>query len=101
MNSTIKISDFSEYLFWDVDKSKFDLEKNAPHLIHKVVEMGQLTDWENLLKLYGKAKIKDVVVELRTLNPVTLSFLSSYFKISQKEFRCYTVRQSVQNYWNS
>lgn len=101
MSVAFKISDFSEYLFWDIDVSKFDADKHASQLIHKVVEYGQLSDWNNLLQLYGKERIKETVVNLRSLSSVTLSFLAFYFKIQPEDFRCYTHKQSVQNYWNS
>ena len=71
MSVVFKISDFSEYLFWDKDVSKFDADKHASQLIHKVVEYGQLSDWNNLLQLYGKERIKETVVNLRSLSSVT------------------------------
>ena len=101
MKEEVKISDFSAYLFWDVDISKFDLNKHAPQLTQKVIESGQLSDWELLLALYGKNKVKDIVLSLRSISPVTLSFLSNYFNIEPKKFRCYSHKQLVQNLWNS
>lgn len=101
MKDKIQISDFSAYLFWDVDVSKFDFNAHAIHLTQKVVELGQLSDWKLLLELYGKEKIKDIVLNLRTLSPVTHSFLANYFNIEPKKFRCYSHKQLVQNLWNS
>lgn len=95
------INNFSEYLFWDMDKSIFDVEKNKYQLIYKVVEFGQIEDWHNLLKLYGKEEIKNVVVNLRQLDPVTLSFLAFYFNLNKEEFRCYSPKPSVHNFWAS
>jgi hypothetical protein len=97
----LNISDFSEYLFWDVDITQFDIEKNKAHLTQKVVEMGQLSDWLNLLKLYGKDEIKKTVLNLRSLSPVTLSFLSNYFNITPNHFRCYSQKRLAPNLWNS
>lgn len=101
MNKGFNISDFSEYLFWDIDVSKFDMETHSSQLIQKVVEYGKLSDWNNLIHLYGKEKIKETVMNLRTLSAVAHSFLAFYFKIKPEDFRCYTHKQSVQNYWNS
>lgn len=101
MNSKITISDFSPHLFWDVDISTFDLEKHKIHLIQKVLEYGKIQDWNLLKKYYGLETIKTVALNLRSLDAVTLSFVSTIFKIDKQEFRCYKHRQLVQNYWNS
>lgn len=101
MKENIKISDFSAYLFWDVDLNNFDLNLNKKHLTYKVVEFGQLSDWQNLLTIYGKEEVKSIVLELRSLDPVTLSFLANYFHLEEKDFRCYTEIQSKKSFWNS
>lgn len=101
MNSEITIKDFSPHLFWDVDLATFDLEKHNIHMIQKVLEYGKMSDWNLLKALYGLDKIKEVSLNLRSLDAVTLSFLSTIFNIDKTEFRCYRHRQLVQNYWNS
>lgn len=101
MNSEITVKDFSQHLFWDVDLATFDLEKHNIHMIQKVLEYGKMSDWNLLKALYGLDKIKEVSLNLRSLDAVTLSFLSTIFNIDKTEFRCYRHRQLVQNYWNS
>ncbi|KFF01426.1 hypothetical protein IX39_06130 [Chryseobacterium formosense] len=101
MNSEITIKDFSQHLFWDVDLAIFDLENYKEFMVGRVVEYGKLKDWELLKSLYGKQKIKDISLNLRSLDAVSLSFLSTIFNIDKSEFRCYKHRQLVQNYWNS
>ncbi|MGI9650684.1 DUF6922 domain-containing protein [Chryseobacterium sp. RLHN22] len=101
MNSEISIKDFSQHLFWDVDLATFDLENYKEFMVGRVVEYGKLKDWELLKSLYGKQKIKDISLNLRSLDAVSLSFLSTIFNIDKSEFRCYKHRQLVQNYWNS
>lgn len=101
MNSEITIKDFSPHLFWDVDLATFNLEKHEIHMIQKVLEYGKMKDWELLKSYYGLEKIKKISLNLRSLDAVTLSFLSTIFNIDKSEFRCYKHRQLVQNYWNS
>ncbi len=101
MKSDITVNDFSKYLFWDVDLETFDLEKHKIQMIQKVLEFGQIQDWNLLKSFYGLETIKEVSLNLRSLDPVTLSFVSTIFNIAQSEFRCYKHRQLVQNYWNS
>ncbi|WP_144283014.1 DUF6922 domain-containing protein [Chryseobacterium echinoideorum] len=101
MNSEITIQDFSPHLFWDVDLATFDLQEYKEFMVGRVVEYGRLKDWELIKLLYGKEKIKDISLNLRSLDAVSLSFLSTIFNIDKSEFRCYKHRQSVKNYWNS
>ncbi len=101
MDKQITISDFSPHLFWDVDLTKFDLYKHKIFLVERVLQYGKLEDWTNLKNLYGRGKIKEISLEIRSLDAVTLSFLSTIFNIDKTEFRCYKHRQLVQNYWNS
>lgn len=101
MNSTITVNDFSKHLFWDVDLEKFDLDKHKVQMIQKVLEYGRINDWNLLKQYYGLEEIKNVSLNLRSLDAVTLSFVSTIFKIDKSKFRCYKHRQSVENYWTS
>ena len=101
MQKPITIDDFSQHLFWDVDLDGFDFEKHKAHLIQKVLEYGLINDWNLLKKVYGLDTIKEVSLKLRSLDAVTLSYLSAIFKINKTEFRCYKQRQLFPTYWNS
>lgn len=101
MENQITISDFSPHLFWDVDLDDFDFELHKVHLIHKVLEYGLLKDWDLLKQYYGLEVIKEVSLNLRTLDAVTLSYLSTIFNIDKTEFRCYKHKQLYPTYWNS
>ena len=101
MNQEITINDFSQHLFWDVDLNGFDLEKHKAHLIQKVLEYGFINDWKLLKELYGLETIKEVALNLRSLDAVTVSFLSTIFKIDKTEFRYYKHKQLYPNLWNS
>ncbi|KQT17567.1 hypothetical protein ASG31_09200 [Chryseobacterium sp. Leaf404] len=101
MNSEITIKDFSPHLYGDVHLAAFDLEKHNVHMIQKVLEYGRMSDWNLLKSFYGLDKIKEVSLNLRSLDAVTLSFLSTIFNSDKTEFRCYIHRQLLQNYLNS
>ena len=101
MEKKITIEDFSQHLFWDVDLSLFDWEEHKAHLIHKVLEYGKMKDWNLIKEIYGLETIKEVALNVRSLDAVTLSFVSNLFEIDKTEFRCYKHRQLVPNYWNS
>jgi len=97
----MSIKDFSSHLFWDVDKSNFDLDNHKIQMISKVLEYGTWEDWTLLKSYYGRETIKDVALQLRSLDEVTLSFLAAIFDLDKTAFRCYKHKQLVRNYWNS
>jgi hypothetical protein len=69
------IKEFSPHLFWDVDRSQLDIDKSREQIICQVLEFGLMNDWEFLKRIYTKEKIKEVVLNLRTMDKVNLSSL--------------------------
>lgn len=95
-----KIDDLSTHLFWDVDKNALDFEKSKEQIIYKVVEFGLMKDWKIIKEIYGMETIKNISLELRNLDVVTLSFLATTFNIEKSNFRCYKLKQSGPNFWS-
>ena len=89
------IYSFSDYLFWDVDKDSIDLESNAPYVVRRVLELGQLNDWKLLMSRLGLQKIARIAQNLRTLEPKALSFISAVSSLPKESFRCFTTRPST------
>ena len=79
-NSEIKIDNFSEHLFWDVDKTKLDFDKHQKYIIKYVLLYGLYKDWELLKKLYGIEKIGNNASEIRDLDIKTATFISEILK---------------------
>lgn len=94
------ILSFSDYLFWDADKESIDLESNAPYVVRRVLELGQLSDWNLLVQRYGIPRISSIAQELRTLDPKALSFISAVSSVPQESFRCFTTKQSTRTHWS-
>ena len=94
------IHGFSDYIFWDVDRDSVDLDKNAPFVIRRVLEYGQLSDWKVLLGYYGLDGIVKVSKQLRSLEPKALSFISIISQTPIEQFRCYNTRQSTPEHCN-
>lgn len=88
MSWPITINDFSPHLFWDVNRNELDFYKTKEQIIFQVVEFGLMKNWELLQKVYPKETLKEVVLNLRSLDKVTLSFLAHYLKIDKTQFRC-------------
>ena len=94
------IHSFSEYLFWDVDKDSIDLEANAPYVVRRVLELGQLNDWNLLMSWYGIQRIASIAQNLRTLEPKALSFISAVSSLPKESFRCFTTKPSTPTHWS-
>lgn len=94
------INGFSSYIFWDVDRETIDLGYNAPYVVQRVLEYGQIGDWNLLLGFYGLDEIVKVAKKLRTLEPKALSFISTISGTPINQFRCYNTRQSTPEHCN-
>lgn len=101
MHTKIAMNEFSPHLFWDTDRSALDPKTSAPYIVTQVVEYGLLSDWNLLLELYSKDELREIAVNLRSLDPVSISFLAHYLGVDRTEFRCYTPKQSHQDFWRS
>lgn len=75
-------------LFWDVDGKSLNLEAHARFIIERVITRGNIDDWLMLLNVFGKKRIRDEVVRIRSLDLKTVNYLSIYFGIDKSEFRC-------------
>lgn len=96
-----KISDLSHHLFWDCDRSKITWEGNSQFLVGRILEYGLIEDWKVLKRVYGIQKTASIAKEIRSLDAVTLSFISLISGIPENQFRCYTERQLNPTLWNS
>lgn len=92
--------ELSKTLFWDTDIKKIDYERNARHIIERVLQRGMLNDWFEIKKYYGLDRIKQEILQIRYLDKISLNFCSKYFKISKENFKCYNTEQSIQKLWN-
>lgn len=100
MKTNHTIQDLSAHLFWDVDFTTLSFEKSKEQIVYKVLEFGLMKDWNIIKDVYGLETIKNISLELRSLDVVTLAFLSNLFQIDKSNFRCYKLRQSNPAFWN-
>ena len=75
-------------LFWDVDPKGLNFEAHARFIIERVITRGNIDDWIMLLNIFGRKRIRDEVVTIRSLDPKSVNYLSLYFGIDKSEFRC-------------
>ena len=69
-------------------------------LYQKLFNMGTLKDWNIIKNHYTTKRLEAEVINMRYLDKKPLSYLSMFFNIPKKEFRCYTTKQSIQKHWN-
>lgn len=95
------ISKLSKLLFWDIDMEQANMDACPFQIIQRVLEYGNLNDWQIILSYYGLDKIVDECRKLRSLDPIALSFISSISHTNKEEYRCYHTKQSNPTLWNS
>lgn len=100
MHKIISYTDFSNYLFWDVDKYNIAFDKRKSWVIERVLSHGMLSDWEQIKAYYGKEIIREVVMQLRYMDKRSLHFCAAYFDVPISKFRCYTYAQSNPGHWD-
>lgn len=101
MEHSWTVHHLSPYLFWDTDRNNLDFERSKVQIISQVIEYGMMEDWNIIRQVYSDQTIREVVTNLRSMDPVTLSFMAFYLGIDKSEFRCYKQKQSVPDFWSS
>ena len=94
------INQLSPVLFWDVDRSQLDMDTYPSFFVQRVLEYGQWSDWNIILKYYGLEKIADVCKNMRTLDPVCLSYICAITNTRKEDYRCYHTIQLNSTLWN-
>jgi len=91
---------FRRELFWDIDFANLNLEKHKRLIIERVITLGNLEEFRQLLVIYKAEIIRQTIMELGYLDPKTMNFVISFFEIDKNQLRCYTKKQSTQQHWN-
>lgn len=55
------LSILSKVLFWDTDVTKIDWEHQYKSIIKRIFERGNLQEKEEIIRFYGKEKVKEIV----------------------------------------
>ena len=101
MNSSknICVSNYSPHLFWDVDKDRLDLNDRKSFLVNRVLDYGVMKDWKQLVVDLGLKEIGNIAMDLRHLDPKSLSFIALLINKDVKCFRSYNTIQSNKKHW--
>lgn len=98
-STKLKIANYSPHLFWDVDKSKLDLNKRKAFLVNRVLDYGVMADWNQLVSDLGIDEIGRIALGLKHLDPKSLSFIAMLINKDIKCFRSYSTIQLNKVHW--
>lgn len=87
-------------LFWDFDINKINPQTHKRIITERVLTLGNLDEFFFLLDTYDKQTLVEVILQIGYLDPKTLSFVVSFFKIDKNQLKCYTPKQSMAQHWN-
>ena len=79
----------SAFLFWDVDSSGIDPETHQQFIILRVMDRGTLADVKAVWNYYGNEKIKQTLLNAKTLGRKTVAFFANQFDLPRDAFRAY------------
>jgi hypothetical protein len=91
---------FSPHIFWDVELSGLDVNKNQAFIIYRVLEYGLLSDWVLIYKAFGINEIAEKCTQFKNLDRKSLAFISNLSKKPLEQFKCYTTPQSTLQHLN-
>lgn len=101
MPSPFDFTQFSPHLFWDTNREQLNAKAHAEYILTQVVEYGTLEDWKLLQSLYTKEEMLAAATNVRSLDPVSISFLAHYLGVKRTAFKCYTPKPSAHDFWKS
>lgn len=84
----MKLPNFLEKYFWEIDFDKLDFKKRPEYVILRLLEYGDTKALRWLFKNISKKKIKEVIKKRRSLSTRSLYFWSSLFNISKEKILC-------------
>ncbi len=87
-------------LFWDVDPEILSEENNRTLIIERVTNLGNLSEWKQIVEFYGLETIKQELLQAGDLFPKTIAFIETYLNIPKTSLRCYTKKLLNQSHWN-
>jgi hypothetical protein len=97
-----KLPIISDSAFWDVSlnkDSKDEFEKYSSYIIQKVFDFGTLNDIIQIVKYYGKKRVKKEITQVN-LKEKTISLCCVLFNLKKTNFKCYRQRQLSPKLWN-
>jgi hypothetical protein len=75
-------------LFWDIDVSDLDESMHRQYIIQRVLERGNLSDWNCIKQHYSIKVIVEEAQRMKSLDPKALAFIACVGDVPKESFRC-------------
>jgi hypothetical protein len=72
-------------LFWDTDPHKLHLQRHAHYIITRVLEKGDLEDWNWIRWSYGEERLREALSENRQISPATVELWGRTLLVARVE----------------
>ncbi|MFQ5446273.1 MAG: hypothetical protein ACE5FF_05010 [Saprospiraceae bacterium] len=66
------------HLLWGYDFGRFDFNRSASLVIERVIERGNMEEWREIMRYYGREKILEVARKSRQLDQRDKNFTEIY-----------------------
>lgn len=70
--------------FWDTDPGALDIDRNAPYIITRLLNMGGMAGYCWTVDLYPEAAIVQAVIHRRDMHPIVRNFMASRYHIPKE-----------------
>jgi hypothetical protein len=86
----LKKPNLSKRAFWDVDLNSLDFDKYDEFTIVRVFERGTEDDKKEILKYYGRPKVRHTLTKTTSLQALAKEWAKRLLHLSDTDFPCYT-----------
>ncbi|MEW5805480.1 MAG: hypothetical protein AB1721_02015 [Patescibacteria group bacterium] len=87
-NKSDLIKNLRPSLFWDVDSAKLDFEKNADFIIGRVLDFGNLREWQAVKNFYGLIRVKKAAQKHIFADDRSVNFWAMILNLPAKYLKC-------------
>lgn len=94
------VETLSNRIFWDTPIENIHGVEHRKFIIERVLRYGRFADWKIIRDWYGIDGLREVVVDIRELEDISLSFLCLVLGLKKEDFRCYIQKQSRSSFWD-
>ena len=85
---SIGLNNFRDSLFWDVNLKRLDVEKNSRFIIGRVLDSGNLKEWQLIKQLYGKKRVAQIAKGHVFTDPRGANFWALILSIPVSQMKC-------------
>ncbi len=97
-NPAIAKPSLSRRAFWDVDLKRLDFDRYPAFTIIRAMERGTLNDIREVIRYYGRDKVKSILIDADRLLPRAQVISRRLFHLHNSDYKCSTGTQRAKNY---